>query len=172
LYFLPCFIQFHEKFSYNDKAHLFRFLENWPREFKLSLELRHPSWFQDQKILPALGAYLRKKDIGLVITDVAGRRDVLHASVTSDFSMIRLIGNDLHCSDERRLNDWSLKIHSWKEKGIKEIYLIFHQPDDLNTIEFGELAEKTFNTHGFVEVPHFTKNESPDLFSSALSQFR
>ena len=40
----PCFIQLHEMFSYRNKALLFQFLESWPKEFRLSLELRHASW--------------------------------------------------------------------------------------------------------------------------------
>ncbi|MEN0060425.1 MAG: DUF72 domain-containing protein, partial [Bdellovibrio sp.] len=103
----PCFIQFPPSFDYGRKAALFHFLEQWPSDFELSLEFRHPSWFQAGALLPALEKYLQSKKFGTVITDVAGRRDVLHTSVTSSFAMLRFIGNDLHPSDFTRASDWA-----------------------------------------------------------------
>lgn len=161
----PCFVQFHEQFSYQDKLLLFRFLENWPSEFKLSLELRHPSWFEGGKILPALTDYLHRRNIGLVITDVAGRRDVLHSSVSAPWTMVRLIGNDLDPSDNKRLEDWSKRIQSWIDLGLEETYLFLHQEDDIHTIEFSQMAEDVFKSAGFEEVPHFTIEKERDLFN-------
>lgn len=149
----PCFIQFHEMFSYSEKAQLFQFLENWPSEFKLTLELRHQSWFREGIILPALTDYLHKKNIGLVITDVAGRRDVLHSSLSTDWTMIRLIGNDLDLSDEKRLADWQERILAWKKMGLKKVYFFLHQPDDVLTVEFAQLAQEIFEKAKFCEVP-------------------
>lgn len=161
----PCFIQFHEKFSYEDKMLLFRFLESWPSEFKLTLEFRHSSWFSQNKILPALTDYLHKKQMGLVITDVAGRRDVLHTSLSANWTMIRLIGNDLHESDSSRLRDWSIRLRSWKEKGLEKAYLFLHQPDDVWTIEFAQLAHKIFSQEGHPEVPRIEFAKERDLFN-------
>lgn len=162
----PSFIQFHELFSYSNKHGLFKFLESWPEEFELTLELRHSSWFHENKILPALGDYLRKKKIGLVITDVAGRRDVLHMSLTSDWTMIRIVGNDLHPSDEKRLHDWAKKITEWRQNGPRRIYFFLHQPDDNWTIEFSRMASGIFQKNGFVSLPHFAQVSAEDLFSS------
>jgi uncharacterized protein YecE (DUF72 family) len=161
----PCFIQLHELFSYKDKAQLFHFLESWPSEFRLSLELRHPSWFQNGVILPALSDYLNRKNIGLVITDVAGRRDVLHSSLSTNWTMIRLIGNNLVSSDEERLKSWAVRIRKWQEIGLQDTFLFLHQPDDVMTIEFSELAEKIFLESNFSDVPHFTLQTPKDLLS-------
>jgi uncharacterized protein YecE (DUF72 family) len=161
----PSFIQFHENFSYHDKFFLFKFLENWPSEFKLSVELRHPSWFKQNTILPALSDYLRKRDIGLVITDVAGRRDVLHTSLTTNWSMIRLIGNNLDESDNRRLSDWAERIKTWQGKGIEKTYLFLHQPDDVWTIEFAQMMQLVFSERGFDELPQFDLEKPRDLFT-------
>ncbi|WPU64789.1 DUF72 domain-containing protein [Peredibacter starrii] len=161
----PCFVQFHEQFSYTDKVLLFKFLENWPSDFRLSLELRHPSWFENGKILPALTDYLNKKNIGLVITDVAGRRDVLHSSVSAPWTMIRLIGNDLDPSDEIRLYDWAERLNSWAQMGLQETFLFLHQEADTHTIEFAQMAEEIFNGEGFPDVPNFTIEEERDLFN-------
>lgn len=161
----PCFIQFHENFSYDDKVLLFRFLENWPSEFRLSIELRHKSWYQNGIVLPALSEYLHRKNIGLVITDVAGRRDILHSSVSAPWTMIRLIGNDLDPSDRLRLHSWSERIWEWTKLGLEETYLFLHQPDDLFTIEFSMLACQVFQKRGFLQVPSFSLQEEKDLFS-------
>jgi uncharacterized protein YecE (DUF72 family) len=161
----PCFIQLHELFAYHDKRLLFQFLENWPAEFRLSLELRHPSWFQEGTILPALVDYLHKKNIGLVITDVAGRRDVLHTSLPTDWSMIRLIGNNLDPSDHRRLVDWANRLKEWEKKGLNEAYLFLHQPEDLMTIEFSRLASDYLTKVGFSNLPDFKLKEEENLLS-------
>lgn len=123
------FIQLPPYFTYEHKAELFHFLESWPNEFELLLEFRHPSWFLDNKILEPLVLYLQKKKIGIVITDVAGRRDVLHLSVSAPFSMLRFIGNDLHKSDFERSTAWSKKIAEWKEYGLKKFYFMVHEAD-------------------------------------------
>lgn len=161
----PCFIQFHENFSYERKSDLFHFIENWPSEFELSVELRHPSWFKNHTVLPALADYLSKKKIGLVITDVAGKRDVLHTTLSSSWAMIRLIGNNLDSSDELRLHDWAKKIKTWEQNGLKKVYLFLHQPDDIWTIEFSILAHKIFSSYGFNEFPKVEKIVSRDLFN-------
>lgn len=161
----PCFIQLHENFSYQDKTLLFQFLENWPSEFKLCLELRHPSWFKEGKILPALVEYLYKKKIGLVITDVAGRRDVLHTSLSAPWTMIRLIGNDESQSDERRLRDWAKRLSFWRDQGLKETFLFLHAPDDVMTIEFSQMAHRVFTEIGFQDVPSFKIQKERDLFN-------
>jgi uncharacterized protein YecE (DUF72 family) len=161
----PAFIQFHENFKYQDKIALFKFLEQWPNEFELTIELRHADWFPEHKILPALGEYLHKRGMGLVITDVAGRRDVLHTSLTSSWTMLRLIGNDLDVSDEMRLQNWSERLAQWQQQGLKDIYLFLHQPDDIMTIEFARMASKIFHAVGYTDFPEFAPIKERDLFN-------
>ncbi len=127
----PSFLQLPPYFDYSMKGILFRFLQNWSDEFPLSLEFRHPSWFASGHILPALVEYLQSRGIGLVITDVAGRRDVLHSSISSKFVLIRFIGNELHPTDSLRIQNWSQKLETWKEMGLEKIFFFIHQPDDI-----------------------------------------
>ncbi len=135
----PCFLQLPPLFTYAHKAWLFQLLKVWPREFELALEFRHSSWFADGQILPALTEYLQSQNVGLVITDVAGRRDVLHTTVSSSFSMLRFIGNDLHPTDETRAAEWIKKFRTWSKAGLQRMYFIVHEPDDVHTIEMTEL---------------------------------
>ncbi len=64
----------------------------------------------------------------MVITDVAGRRDVLHQRVTSNTVVIRFVGNNLHDSDYQRLNDWIERLYHWNLNGVENIYFFVHQP--------------------------------------------
>lgn len=134
----PSFLQVAPSFGYASKAELFTFLQNWPIEFPLAIEFRHSSWFQGpvqdpnepRVILPALVDYLQSRGVGLVITDVAGRRDVLHTSISASFSMLRFIGNDLHPSDATRATAWCERFSTWREAGLKSLYLFIHEGDD------------------------------------------
>lgn len=136
----PSFIQFPPHFDYGSKALLFRFLKQWPEEFELALEFRHPSWLQDRQILPALTEYLQSRRIGLVITDVAGRRDILHTSISSDFTMLRFIGNDLHPSDTTRMADWASRLKKWSDEGLKRVFFFVHEPDDIRAPEMTQIT--------------------------------
>lgn len=141
----PCFAQFPPHFDYSKKAQLFYFLQQWPDEYELALEFRHPSWFQDGKILPALTKYLQGRNIGLVITDVAGRRDVLHTSVSAPFTLLRLIGNNLHPSDRTRAKEWSERFNQWSQQGLQKVFFFVHEPDDINAPEMAQSVIQYLN---------------------------
>lgn len=140
-----CFAQFPPHFDYTRKALLFHFLQLWPAEYELALEFRHPSWFQEGRILPALTKYLQSRNVGLVITDVAGRRDVLHSSVSAPFTVLRFIGNDLHPSDFPRAKAWSLRLQQWQKAGLQKVYFFTHEPDDIKAPELAEAVIRNLN---------------------------
>ncbi len=157
----PCFVQLPPYFDYSMKSQLFQFLQQWPEHFELTLELRHPSWFQDGKILPALTEYLQKRGVGLVITDVAGRRDVLHTSISSDFVMLRFIGNNLHPSDFTRAEAWVERFAQWREEGLKRIFLMVHEPDDVSAPEMASFFKEQMEQELQIEHPfHFLTPEA------------
>lgn len=152
----PCFLQLPPHFSYENKYELFQFLQQWPSDYELAIEFRHPSWFTDRQILPALSDYLRSKKIGCVITDVAGRRDVLHTTITSSFSMVRFIGNDLHPSDTSRMHNWSIRLKKWSDLGLNRVFFFVHQPDDLLTPQMTRIAIEHLNKNCGAELAPLT----------------
>lgn len=161
----PCFLQLPPYFDYSFKSQLFHFLKNWPQEFELTLEFRHPSWFESGKIIPALTQYLQTKKIGLVITDVGGRRDVLHTSISADFTMLRVIGNELHTSDFIRARNWVLKFREWEIHGLRRVFLFIHEPEDILTPEMTQYyLEQIHNLLGH-KVPRPFLLEEPMLGS-------
>lgn len=138
----PCFLQLPPNFFYEYKTELFQFLKQWPQEFKLALEFRHASWFQNHQILPALVSYLQGSGMGLVILDVAGRRDLVHTSISSDFSILRFIGNELHPTDTTRAQAWSDRFVKWRLAGLKNLFLFVHEPDDILMPDMHEIFVK------------------------------
>ena len=65
---------------------------------------------------------------GTVITDVAGRRDVLHMQLTTPVLMLRFVGNGLHPTDYQRSDDWIARIADWWQRGLQAAYIFIHQP--------------------------------------------
>ena len=64
----------------------------------------------------------------MVMTDVAGRRDVLTIGATTDIIFVRFVGNSGHPSDGERLKQWVNTLSEWVDAGIQEIYFFLHQP--------------------------------------------
>ena len=159
----PSFLQLPPYFDYSKKAQLFQFLQTWPSEFSLALEFRHPSWFREGRILPALTEYLQKHSIGLVITDVAGRRDVLHTSVSAPFTMIRFVGNNLDSSDFQRSEEWALQLKKWSEEGLQKVFFVVHQPDDIFAPEMAKAVVEEWRAKNLADLPEIRFYESPEL---------
>jgi len=127
----PCFMQLPPYFGIDRYSQLEVFLRQWPREVRLAIEVRHESWFETQAATTKLLELLRAYHVGAVITDVAGRRDVLHAGITTGFAMVRWVGNGLIDSDYDRLNEWTDRLLKWTEAGLREIYFFPHEPDNI-----------------------------------------
>ena len=72
------------------------------------------------------------------MSDVAGRRDVLHMKLTTKKAFIRFTGNSLHKSDFERLDEWSDQIQNWRDHGLEELYFFLHQPDESLCVELAE----------------------------------
>jgi len=122
------FIQLPPYFGADRLPVLERFLDRWPRLLPLAVEVRHESWFQNPFHTEALMDALAARTTAAVITDVSGRRDVLHNYVTAPRTMIRFIGNGLIPSDYERLEDWAAKLLEWN---LPETYFFPHQPDNV-----------------------------------------
>jgi uncharacterized protein YecE (DUF72 family) len=123
------FLQLPPTFNTKGLHYLLDFLDVNPIR-KLAIELRHESWFEEgNEELKILCNYLYKNNIALVITDVAGRRDVLHQRLTNKTAFIRFVANDLHATDYIRMNEWVQRISGWIQQGLEEFYFFMHSPD-------------------------------------------
>lgn len=122
------FIQLPPYFGFDRLPVLKRFLEGWPKLLPLAVEVRHADWFSHRDRTAALMDLLAAHRTAAVITDVAGRRDVLHMYVTAPRTMIRFVGNGLHSTDFLRLTDWTSRLRRWR---LPEVYFFPHEPDNL-----------------------------------------
>ena len=97
----------------------------------------------------ALFDLLEAKGISSVITDVAGRRDVLHNRLTTNTAVLSWEGNGLVPSDYERIDAWILKLKDWFAQGLREAYIFLHEPDNLLAPEivkyFTEKANEVLN---------------------------
>lgn len=106
-----------------------RFLLDWPAALPLAVELRHPAWFADAALAEAVFATLEALNKTLVITDVAGRRDVLAMRLTTPVAFIRFNGHGLHSTDYQRADAWAERLAAWYAQGLHAAYFFIHQRD-------------------------------------------
>jgi uncharacterized protein YecE (DUF72 family) len=124
------FLQLPPFFEQKDLYILENFLKDFPKEISLAVEFRHASWFKNGCFEKA-AQVLEKYQVSTVITDVAGRRDVLHQRITTDTLLIRFVGNALHPTDYTRIDAWVEQLKKWFEQGLKTLYFFVHEPDNV-----------------------------------------
>ncbi len=148
------FLQMNENFKPKDIERVKAFADYWPKHIPLSMEFRDTNWYNDKTISEELYKILEKHKIANVITDTAGRRDLLHMRLTSPTAFIRYVGAN-HESDYKRLDDWITRLDKWKKEGLKEIYFFVHQnvekESPLLSAYFIEKLNKKFKTE--LKVP-------------------
>lgn len=130
-----CFLQMPPNFAPKSFDVLKAYVENLPSKPEVQLELRHPGWFSDKNIYDEVYKVLKKKKVGLVITDAAGRRDMVHMRLTTPEAYIRFVGNSLHPTDYKRIDDWVKRIKQWLESGIRSVYFTMHMHDEKHSPE-------------------------------------
>ena len=88
---------------------------------------------------------LREMKVGTVITDTSGRRDVLHMRLTTPVAFIRFVGNNLHPTDYKRIDDWVGRLKLWIDSGIETIYFFIHNHEELNSPELCKYTIQKLN---------------------------
>ncbi len=120
------FLQMHGNFSPKYFDRVINFMNNWPKEIRLAVEFRHTDWFNDAVVASELYDLLQGNNIANIITDTAGRRDLLHMRLTNKEAFIRYVGAN-HTTDYTRLDDWVKRLRLWKNQGIEHIHFFVHQ---------------------------------------------
>ncbi|MBB5637528.1 uncharacterized protein YecE (DUF72 family) [Pedobacter cryoconitis] len=154
----PCFLQLSESFGVKSKAVLEDYIKALPKEYKVFVELRHEQWFADPVTRQHIFQLFRETNKGAVITDVSGRRDLMHMEVTIPEVFIRFIGNG-HAhkkSDFARIDEWGARLKLWQENGLQKIYFFLHQHDELDTPLLATYAIKVFNEQLGINLPEIS----------------
>ena len=113
----------------------------------LAVEFRHADWFANKAVWERTTQLLQHYGVSTVITDVAGRRDVLHQTLPSPIATIRFVGNELHPSDYARADAWVQRIKSWFEQGLQTLYLFIHCGSNLYAPELALYWIRELNKH-------------------------
>ncbi len=129
----PSFLQMPDNFSGKYVERLAKYVQHIPADFPMFVELRHTDWFTDPAVADETFSMLAECGKGAVITDVGGRRDVLHMRLTSPKAFVRFNGYNLHPSDYERLDEWVERVKTWIENGLEELYFYAHQEDETHT---------------------------------------
>jgi uncharacterized protein YecE (DUF72 family) len=160
----PVFLQVSDKYSPNRKENLYKYLETFPKDIQLFLEVRHPDWFADENEMKELLQLLEKQKIGFVITDTAGRRDCAHMHLSIAKTFIRYVGNSLHPTDYTRIDEWIKHIKRWLDKGLQELYFFMHMHDEAFSPELTVYLVDKLNAECGLDLikPKFV--EAPKLF--------
>jgi uncharacterized protein YecE (DUF72 family) len=125
------FLQLPPNFSPKTFLDLELYLESFPKDIELALELRHPEWFANPKVSDQTYHLLKEYGVASVITDTSGHRDVLNLRLPSPVAFIRFVGNNLHPTDYTRIDDWVNRIDQWFSKGLERLYFFMHQHDEI-----------------------------------------
>jgi len=151
----PVFITHDEKIKWDAEAEkgFFGYLETLPKDIQFFVEERWPGFYQDKKLMERYYAKLRELKIGAVITDTAGRPDVLHMQLTIPKTFIRFVGNSLHPSDYPRIDLWAKRLKKWIDGGIEEIYFFMHMHDEGLSPELTQYVVKSFNKTCQLDLP-------------------
>lgn len=121
-----CFLQLHDNFKPKNMDRLIAAVELWPKDIPLAIELRNTEWFNDAEVANEVYALFENNNISNIVTDTAGRRDLLHMRLTSPSVFVRYVGAN-HESDYSRLDDWMKRIKSWVDMGMENLYFFVHQ---------------------------------------------
>jgi uncharacterized protein YecE (DUF72 family) len=72
--------------------------------------------------------------------------------VTTETTMIRFVGNNLHETDYSRIDRWVNRLNLWFEKGLKEVYFFTHEPDNILAPEMSVYLLNQLQKHSNVDV--------------------
>lgn len=164
-----CFMQLPPHFKPNHLSILEAYIKKFPKTVPLAIELRHEEWFNNPHHFETVFNLLEAYNISTVITDVAGRRDVLHQRLTTCTAVIRFVGNDLDKTDYTRIDEWVNRLEKWSDLGLHEVYFFTHEPDNIKAPELAlylvNAIQKKFET--IIRGPRFIENSE----SSQISLF-
>lgn len=120
------FLQVHDNFSPKNKDRISEFMDVWSWDVPLAVELRNTDWYNHPETAEWVYDLLEKYEAANIVTDTAGRRDLLHMRLTSPIAFVRYVGAN-HESDYARLENWVDRIALWQQQGLEKLYFFVHQ---------------------------------------------
>jgi uncharacterized protein YecE (DUF72 family) len=173
-----CFMQLPEYFKAADLPIFEKYCRKMPKSVPFSVELRGTEWFNAHKngenappqYQNDFFNILEENNISTVITDVSGRRDVLHQRLTTPTAIIRFVGNDLHPTDYLRLDEWVERLKTWFEMGLHDVYFFTHEPDNLDAPHLSKYFQEKIDA-SFPAILRGPKFLNTEQIASQISLF-
>lgn len=119
--------------------------------FPVQIELRNKTFYESSHLQASIDL-LNNMNLGWVVTDVAGRRDLARRTILKDKFMVRFVGNDDLETDRARLIDWADKCKEWSREGNLEIYFMIHQPDNIKAPDTVKIFIELFKDSDSIEL--------------------
>jgi uncharacterized protein YecE (DUF72 family) len=157
----PLFLQLSDNYTPKSFPELKAYLEQLPKDVPVFVELRHKEWFAVPENRDKVFAMLRDLNIGAVITDATGRRDVVHMNLPTPHAFIRFVGNGLHPTDYARVDEWVERIKQWQQLGLQSVWFLMHQHEEEFSPKLADyVVEKLNETLGTqLKRPQFISNQ-------------
>ncbi|MEX0662652.1 MAG: DUF72 domain-containing protein [Balneolaceae bacterium] len=159
------FLQMRDNFGPKYMDRLQNFVEWWPKDVPLAIELRHPEWFSDATVFEEMVQLLEENKVANVLVDTAGRRDMLHMRLTNNEVFVRYVGAN-HETDYSRLDGWVDRLEDWTDQGLQNIYFFVHQNEEVESpvlaAHFIQQLNERLGTD--LKIPQTTKTLQKGLF--------
>src|SRR5579859_1069368 len=140
----PLFLQLPPAFGPSQLPQLQAFLDFWPTDVRLAVEVRHPDFYTPQHSEPLnnlLGQYRMARvmmDTRPIRTGSTQEQQLLQArerkpdlplqiASTTDFAFVRYIGHPRMEVNEPLLEQWAQQLASWYKQGLT-LYVFCHCP--------------------------------------------
>jgi uncharacterized protein YecE (DUF72 family) len=145
------FLQLPPSFGITKLSQLDAFLNEWPTEVRLAVEVRHPSFYTEHHAL-TLNTLLRLYNVGRVMMDTrpirigsAEEKQILHArerkpdlplqiAITTDFVFLRYIGHPRMEVNQQFFESWAQQLAQWLKQEIT-VYVFCHCPYEIRSPE-------------------------------------
>lgn len=159
------FLQLKEQFAPNRFKLLQDFVEDWPTDLPLTVEVRHVDWFEDETVANELNDLLSKRNTQFTLVDTPGRRDMLHMRMPNPSPFVRWVSS-YHDLDYQRLDEWVERIATWSEQGMEELHFFVHQKVETQAPLLAAYLTERLNTRmGWnLRVPNSPEDATPTLF--------
>lgn len=143
----PVFIMPEPRMGIKQFNTIVNFIKNdVPSDIEKFLELRHDEWTEKENA-DKIFTVMKETGTGSIITDTAGRRDMVHMRLSTPSAFIRFVGNSLHPTDYVRIDEWVQRIKQWQEQGLKRLFFFMHQHEELYSPELIKYLIDELNKH-------------------------
>ncbi len=159
------FLQLPPKFSPDRLGEIAFLLETaGPLTSRIAVEFRHPGFFT-APIKREVTELLKHHDSSWVVTDTAGRRDLLHGTLCSRKWLVRFVATGIEEIDRLRVDQWLQQMQVLNPY-LDEFYFLNHNP------EGRLLAELSLYLYGCLDAREPWLTRGPRRIESYGTQFQ